>query len=200
MHDFGDDDHIHAAEGLLLFKELGRAAYQTVAAHELTQVTSVGIDIGSATTHLVFSRLALRRQQVGLGSRYRVVHRETLARSPIAFTPYLDGEQVDAAALGELVAAAYREADLTPEAVDSGALVITGAAASRANAAAIATLFAAQSGKLVSATAGPYLEALLAAHGSGAVARSAADESTLLHLDVGGATSKLSVVQRGEEL
>jgi ethanolamine utilization protein EutA len=197
MHDFGDGEHEHLADGLILFKEIGRAAYSTVSSRELTQVTSVGIDVGSATVHLVFSRLALRRQQVGLASRYQVVHRETLARSPIALTPYAAGDQIDAAALSAIVTAAFREAGLTPEGVDTGALVITGAAAERANAAAIAALFAEQSGKFVTAVAGPHLEARLAAHGSGAVGRSAAEGQTLLHLDVGGATSKLSVVQDG---
>jgi len=197
MHDFGDDDHIHAADGLILFKELGRAAYATVAASELTQVTSVGVDVGSATTHLLFSRLALRRQQVGLASRYRVVHRDTFARSPIALTPYRPDGLIDAAALEEIVAAGFRAADCSPEAIDTGALVITGAAASRENAAAIAGLFSAQSGKFVSATAGPHLEAFMAAYGSGAVARSAAEARTLLHVDIGGATTKLCVVQQG---
>src|SRR5215218_10380852 len=120
MHDFGDGDHEHLADGMILFKELGRAAYTTVAARELTQVTSVGIDVGSATAHLVFSRLSLRRQQTGTAARYRVVHRETLSRSPIVLTPYVDDEQVDAAALGEVFAGAFREADLTPEAIDTG--------------------------------------------------------------------------------
>jgi ethanolamine utilization protein EutA len=197
MHEFGDDDHEHAANGLLLFKEVGRAAYGTIASQELTQVTSVGVDVGSATTHLIFSRLALRRQQVDAGSRYRVVHRETLTRSPIALTPYEATGQIDTAALRALLAAAYAEAGLTPETVDTGALVITGAAASRENAPAVAGLVAEQSGKFVCATAGPNLEALMAAHGSGAVARSGAEGQTLLHVDVGGATSKLSVVQQG---
>jgi len=200
MHDFGDDDHIHAADGLILFKELGRAAYATVAASELTRVTSAGIDVGSATTHLIFSRLDLRRQQVGLASRYRVVHRDTFARSPIALTPYRPDGLVDAEALQEIFAAAFQAADCSPETIDTGALVITGAAASRENAAAIAGLFSAQSGKFVSATAGPHLEALMAAYGSGAVARSAAEARTLLHVDVGGATTKLCVVQQGTVL
>ena len=200
MHDFGDLDHEHLADGMLLFKEVGRAAYATVAAREITQVTSVGIDVGSATAHLVFSRLALRRQQEETASRYRVVHRETIARSPIALTPYVGGDQIDAAALKGTFGAAFRDAGLTPETIDTGALIITGSAASRANAATIAGLFADQSGKFVAATAGPHLEALLAAHGSGAVARSAEDVSTLLHLDVGGATSKLSVIQHGNVL
>src|SRR5207237_8512022 len=99
-----------------------------------------------------------------------------------------------------ILTAGFAKAELTPEGVDTGALVITGAAAERANAAAIAALFAAQSGKFVTAVAGPHLEALLAAHGSGAVAHSAAEGQTVLHLDVGGATSKLSIVQAGTVL
>src|SRR3954451_15221011 len=103
MDEFGEGEHEHLADGLILFKEIGRAAYSTVSSRELTQVTSVGIDVGSATAHLVFSRLALRRQKVGLASRYQVVHRETLARSAIALTPYLAGDQIDAATLSEMV-------------------------------------------------------------------------------------------------
>src|SRR5215211_232686 len=103
MHDFGDGEHEHLADGLILFKEIGRAAYSTVSSRELTQVTSVGIDVGSATAHLVFSRLALRRQQVGLASRYRVVHRDTFAHSPIALTPYRPDDAIEAASLQGIV-------------------------------------------------------------------------------------------------
>jgi len=123
-----------------------------------------------------------------------------LARPPIALTPYRPDGEIDAAGVGALVAAAYGDAGLTPDEVDSGALIVTGAAATRANAAAVAGAVAADSGKFVCAAAGPQLEALLAAHGSGAVALSAVEEQTLLHLDVGGATSKLSVVQGGAVL
>src|SRR6185436_7157064 len=51
-------------------------------------LTSVGIDIGSAGTQVIFSRLKMRRMGEDLSSRYFVVGRETLYESPVALTPY----------------------------------------------------------------------------------------------------------------
>ena len=51
-------------------------------------LTSVGIDIGSAGTQVIFSKVHLRRLSEDLTSRYYVVSRETLFRSPVALTPY----------------------------------------------------------------------------------------------------------------
>jgi len=44
----------------------------------------VGVDIGSSTSHLVFSRIVLER----LDSRYVVTLRETFYESDILLTPY----------------------------------------------------------------------------------------------------------------
>ena len=63
---------------------------------------SVGIDIGSAGTQILFSRMHLRRQSVDLSSRYLVVERETLFESPICLTPYESDSLIDARALGEI--------------------------------------------------------------------------------------------------
>ena len=50
-------------------------------------LASVGIDIGSAGTQVIFSRLHMRRMSEDLSSRYFVVKRETLYQSPVALTP-----------------------------------------------------------------------------------------------------------------
>jgi ethanolamine utilization protein EutA len=76
-------------------------------------------------------------------------------------------------------------------------VIITGEAARRENARKIAELFSARAGQFVCATAGPRLEALLAAHGSGAVGKSREEATTLLNIDVGGGTTKLSLVEKG---
>src|SRR5690348_10057172 len=52
------------------------------------ELTTVGIDVGSSTSHLMFSKLHLQRLGQYLSSRYVVVNRETLHRSPILLTPY----------------------------------------------------------------------------------------------------------------
>jgi len=53
------------------------------------------IDIGSSTSHLIFSRLTLRRQGVALSSRFVVINREIIHESPILLTPYVDKTTID---------------------------------------------------------------------------------------------------------
>lgn len=186
MHE-GDEDHIHLDDD-------GTVVY----VGERIELTSVGIDIGSSTSHLVFSKLVLERQGRRLSSRYGVTEREILYRSPVIFTPYTPSGSIDAPALGMFIAEAYGGAGLTPDDVDGGAVITTGEAALRENARAVADLFSREGGKFVCATAGPNLESLLAAHGSGAVDLSATSEQPLLNVDIGGGTTKFAVCDRGE--
>jgi len=166
---------------------------------ERISLTSVGIDIGSSTSHLIFSRLILRRQGIALSSRFVVVRRAILHESPILLTPYLDKTTIDTAQLGQFIHEAYRQARLTPADIDTGAVIVTGEAAKKKNAEAIAALFSAQAGKFVCATAGHNLEAILAAYGSGAVAMAANEggDFTVMNVDIGGGTSKIAIVRKG---
>jgi ethanolamine utilization protein EutA len=158
---------------------------------------TVGIDIGSTTSHAMFARLRLQRLADSLSSRYVVVERKVLHRSPIVLTPYSAGNTIDAAALQAHIAGWYASAGLAREDVDTGAVILTGAALERENARELADLFADEGGKFVCATAGHALEATLAAHGSGSVARSRRDHETILHVDVGGGTTKLARIEDG---
>ena len=118
-------------------------------------LTSVGIDVGTATSQIIFSQLILRRLGRELSSRFVVTERDTLYLSPVHFTPYSAArERIDDQALGRLVDAAYQEAGLSPRDIDTGAIILTGEAMRRDNARAIADLFAAQRGNFVCATAG----------------------------------------------
>jgi len=166
---------------------------------ERISLTSVGIDIGSSTSHLIFSRLVLRRQGIALSSRFVVVKREILHESPILLTPYLDKTTIDTDKLGEFIHEAYRQAGLTPKDIDTGAVIVTGEAAKKKNAEAISALFSAQAGKFVCATAGHNLEAILSAYGSGAVHMTLheGDDYTVMNVDIGGGTSKVAIVKRG---
>ena len=145
----------------------------------------------------MLARLRLQRLADALSSRYVVVEREVIARSRVIDTPIRDG-LIDTAALLALIGDTYRGAKLAPADVDTGAVILTGVALERANARAIDELFAAQGGKFVCATAGHRLEAILSAHGSGGVARSRANANVVLVIDVGGGTTKLALVDRGE--
>ncbi len=164
-------------------------------------LTSVGIDIGTATSQLIFSRLVLRRLGRELSSRFVVSERKALYLSPVHFTPYTaNRERIDERALALLLDGAYREAGIAPEAVDTGAIILTGEAIRRDNARAIAELFSVQRGNFVCASAGHNFEAMLAAHGSGAVALSALRQCRVLNVDIGGGTTKLAVCEQGKVL
>jgi ethanolamine utilization protein EutA len=89
---------------------------------------------------------------------------------------------------------AYCAAGITRADVDSGAVIPTGEAIKRRNARAIDEIFASESGKFVCATAGHRLESILSAHGSGATALSAKRSAGVLHVDIGGGTSKLALI------
>jgi ethanolamine utilization protein EutA len=167
---------------------------------ENVELVTVGIDIGSSTSHLMFARVHLQRLAQALSSRFVVVERTVLWRSPIVLTPYLDDETIDAEALDGFVMGCYRDAGFRREDVDSGAVILTGEALKRRNARALADLFADESGKFVCASAGHHLESAMAAHGSGAVALSRGTPGAVLHVDIGGGTSKMSLVSDGEVL
>src|ERR687895_264674 len=161
---------------------------------EELRLTSVGIDIGSSTTHLVFSRLELRLE----GTRYRVTHREVLNESEILLTPYVDETRIDVEALEAFINQQYKNANIRREEVDTGALILTGVAVRRRNARAIAELFAEEAGKFVAVSAGDGLEATMAAHGSGAVAHSEKMGGVVLNIDIGGGTSKFAICNNGK--
>ncbi|HEX8968241.1 MAG TPA: ethanolamine ammonia-lyase reactivating factor EutA, partial [Chloroflexota bacterium] len=194
-HDFGDDhDHEHEADAD------GAASPGDFYYADNIELTTVGIDIGSSTSHLMFSRLHMQRLGKYLSSRYVVVKRETLHRSPILLTPYRADNTIDPDVLDAFIRQVYADAGLSPTDIDSGAVILTGEAIKRTNARAVADLFADHAGKFVCASAGHNLEAILAANGSGAVERSRAPRQTVLNVDVGGGTSKLAVVRGGQVL
>src|SRR5437763_14247552 len=160
-------------------------------------LVTVGIDIGSAGTQVIFSRINLRRYGEDLTSRYYVVSRETLFQSPVALTPYASDERIDDAALGRIIDQAYADANVKPDDIDTGVVILTGEALRRENAEAIAALLAEQRGDFVTATAGHHMESMLAAYGSGASKGSYDSDKRLLNIDIGGGTPKLAGVEKG---
>jgi ethanolamine utilization protein EutA len=147
---------------------------------------------------LMFASVRLQRKTQALSSQFIVVERRVLWKSPILVTPFLADGTIDAAALGRFVGKCHEEAGLAREDVDTGAVILTGEAIKRVNARAIADLFAEESGKFVTASAGHQLECVLAAHGSGAVAMSRERGCAILNVDIGGGTTKMALVDRGD--
>jgi len=161
---------------------------------------SVGIDIGSAGTQILFSRIQLQRQAVDLSSRYIIINRETFYESPVSLTPYKSETLIDDRALGEIVDNAYNSAKVRPEDIDTGVVILTGEALRRENAPRIARILSEKCGDLVCATAGHHMEARLAAFGSGAARASFDRNECVLNIDIGGGTTKLSVLENGKVL
>jgi len=162
-----------------------------------TRLVSIGIDVGSATTHFAVSELFVGKRDPLLATKPEVLHRHLLHESPIWLTPFTDGGLIDAVAIESLLQDECETAGLALDGMDTGALICTGEAARKDNAAAISEQLAAASGRFVCATAGHHLEAVLGAHGSGAVDASRGRERPLVLLDVGGGTAKRTVISNG---
>src|SRR3954467_1830577 len=104
--------------GRIFFSSTGRS----LEGEDEIEVMSVGVDIGSSTSHLVFSRIVLER----LDRRYVVSSREAFYESEILLTPYAAGEAIDAEALGAFIKKQYKKAGINPDEIDTGALILTG--------------------------------------------------------------------------
>jgi len=192
MHDL-EFEHLHVSPDDVAVNEVAWTA-------DNVELTTVGIDIGSSTSHLMFARVHLQRLSTALSSRFVVVERKILWQSPILLTPYRSDYTIDVDELAGLVGGCYAYAGIEREAVDSGAVILTGEALKRRNARAIADLFSEEAGKFVCASAGHHMECQMAAHGSGAVALSRGHNATLLNVDIGGGTTKFALIENGRIL
>lgn len=201
LHSYNSNgEEEHYSEGQMDVPVMPLDETHPVWAPERIELKSVGIDIGSSTTHLMFSHLVLRRQGISLSSKFRVVKSEVIYKSPILLTPFVAGTIIDIQTLSVFFEEAYREAKISPNEVDTGAVIITGEAARKENAEVIVSLFSKWAGKFVCAIAGPSQEARVAAYGSGAVEKSrdgGARGSAWMNVDVGGGTSKIGIAQSG---
>ena len=195
-HDHGDGDH--GDDELTEAERLAMAA--ALLRQETLRLVTVGIDIGSSTSHLLFARVRFQRQGYQATARFVPVERTVHWRSPIMLTPFLPDGTIDAGQLAAFVSRSYAEAGLAADDVDTGAVILTGEAIKRGNARAINEIFAGEAGKFVCASAGHRLESTLAAHGSGATALSRAKGACGLHVDIGGGTTKLALIDQGEIL
>ena len=165
----------------------------------MAELLSVGLDVGTTSTQMVVSRLAVANQASSFAvPELTIARREILYQSPVYFTPLLEEKRMDAAALREIVEREYQAAGIRREDVDTGAIIVTGETSRKENAAAVMEAMADLAGDFVVAAAGPDLESVLAAKGAGAVEHSEKTGQTVLHMDIGGGTSNLALIRRGE--
>ncbi|HOC20045.1 MAG TPA: ethanolamine ammonia-lyase reactivating factor EutA [Anaerolineae bacterium] len=163
------------------------------------ELLSVGIDVGTTTTQVVFSRLQVQDvARLGQVPRLQVNAKAVLYQSPIAFTPLLTPAEVDVTALTALVREEYRRAGVAPEQVETGAVIITGEIARASNADAILKALSQLAGDFVVTIAGPNVEAQIAARGAGAAAYSAEHYAQVTNVDIGGGTSNAAIFRNGE--
>lgn len=160
---------------------------------------SVGLDVGTTSTQLIVSRLTVENRASSFAvPEMEIAQRQVLYRSPVHFTPLLEGNLVDGAKIRTIVEQEYKNAGISRSDVDSGAVIITGETSRRENAKEVLSALSEYAGDFVVATAGPALESVLAARGAGAVAYSQQTGETVLHMDIGGGTSNLALIEKGK--
>ena len=160
---------------------------------------SVGLDVGTTSTQMIFSRLRIGNKAGSFAvPELEIENREILYKSPVHFTPLLEGDLVDADALRKIVDAEYTAAGISKEDVNTGAIIITGETSRKENARAVLESLAGYAGEFVVATAGPDLESILAAKGAGATDYSERTGKPVLHMDIGGGTSNLARIEDGK--
>ncbi len=165
------------------------------------EMRSVGIDVGTTTTQVVFSRLLVRdAARGGTVPRLSIDTRTVDYESPVHLTPLAGHDEVDADRLAALVAGEYAAAGIDPDEVETGAVVVTGEVARARNADAILSALAELAGDFVVTVAGPNLEAQIAGRGSGAAAYSAERYTQVTNIDIGGGTANAAVFRVGRHL
>ena len=166
-----------------------------------TAILSVGIDVGTSTTQVVFSKLQMDNAG-GYFSvpRVAIVDKEVVYKSEVYMTPLKTDVLIDTDALRDMVAAEFRKAGYRPEDTDSGAVIITGESARKENSDAVLKSLSDFAGDFVVSAAGPDMESLIAGKGSGAWQYSMDHHCRVANLDIGGGTTNVVLFEDGETL
>jgi ethanolamine utilization protein EutA len=163
------------------------------------RMISVGIDIGTTTTQVVFSELSLVEiARAGQIPRLDISDRRVIYESEIVFTPLIDAETIDADRLADMLRGEYARAGIEPEAVETGAAIITGETARKKNADKVLAAIAGLAGDFVVTVAGPNVEGMIAGRGSGAASWSRQRFTSVANVDVGGGSANVAVFRLGE--
>ena len=162
------------------------------------KLLSVGLDVGTTSTQLVVSEMTVENRAGSFAvPEMEIAQRNIRYKSPIHFTPLVGQDRVDGEKIRVIVDAEYEKAGISKTDVDTGAIIITGETSRKENARIVLDALSDYAGEFVVATAGPDLESVLAAKGAGAVAFSEKTGKTVLHMDIGGGTSNLALIENG---
>lgn len=162
-------------------------------------ILSVGIDIGTSTTQLVFSQLTIdNTASIASIPIVRIVDKKVIYKSDIHFTPLISYKEIDGLGVRKIIEKEYERANIKPEEVGTGAVIITGETARKENAKEVLNNLSGLAGDFVVATAGPDLEGIIAGKGAGAAIFSKEKLTTIANLDIGGGTTNIAVFKDGE--
>ena len=165
----------------------------------MAQILSVGIDIGTSTTQVVFSRIEMDNTAgYFTAPRIAITGKEILYKSKVYFTPLKTQTLIDADAVRDIVAQEFRSAGYSPADTQTGAVIITGESARKENAASVLQALSDFAGEFVVSTAGPDLESIIAGKGSGAWQYSIDNDCSVVNLDIGGGTSNIVFFNAGD--
>ncbi len=165
----------------------------------MPDILSVGIDIGTSTTQLVFSRISMENMSgYFCVPRICIVDKEVIYKSQVHLTPLKNSVLIDGEAIRDIVAEEFRRAGFTPKDVDTGAVIITGESARKENAAAVLDKLGGFAGEFVVSTAGPDLESIIAGKGSGVFQYTIDNTCAAANLDIGGGTTNIVFFDNGE--
>lgn len=165
------------------------------------EIISVGIDIGTSTTQLVFSKLIL--ENLSSGARVpeiKIIAKEVFYRSDIYLTPLLTQFKIDTKQLIKIIKKEYTKSGVSIDTISTGAVIITGETARKENAKEVLDSLSGMAGDFVVATAGPDLESIISGKGSGAMNFSDKKNTSIFNLDIGGGTTNISLFNRGETM
>lgn len=165
------------------------------------ELLSVGIDLGTSTTQLIFSKLIVENMASSYSvPRLVITEKQIQYKSDIYFTPLLDQQRIDFEGVRKIIENEYKRAGISKEQIDTGAVIITGETARKENAREVLSALSGFAGDFVVATAGPDLESVISGKGAGADQYSKEHSTMVVNMDIGGGTSNLAVFQRGDTL
>lgn len=162
-------------------------------------ILSVGIDIGTSTTQVIFSKLAMENTSGFFTVPHvSIVEKEVVYKSPIYTTPLKNDYLIDTDAVRSIVRREFETAGYRPSDTGSGAVIITGESARKENSDAVLEALSSFAGDFVVSAAGADMESVIAGKGSGAFQYSMDHHCCVANLDVGGGTTNIAVFCDGE--
>ena len=165
----------------------------------IEEILSVGIDIGTSTTQLIFSKIYIENRGTAFTApQLKIIGKEVIYRSDIYITPLETETKIDAKKVKEIIESEYKKANIQYKDVSTGAVIITGDTARKENAKEVLQILSGMAGDFVVATAGPDLESIIAGKGSGAYGYSEEKNTSIVNFDIGGGTTNNVVFNRGE--